>query len=171
MEEKFSILLFILTILDIYYNYNVYELPQYHKSRIYSGIFTISSILIPFILILFMCFLGCLLFCKFINNDHMHSCTICFTIISSICVVNLSFGSAIFQIYSIYVYLVNDGGTKIKSRIIKILMLLSLISIFIKIFFAVCNLISSLKNSSKSDNSENNEELTGTELLEQSSEV
>ena len=101
----------------------------------------------------------------------MHSCTICFTIISSICVVNLSFGSVIFQIYSIYVYLVNDGGTKIKSRIIKILMLLSLISIFIKIFFAVCNLISSLKNSSKNDNSENNEELTGTELLEQSSEV
>ena len=167
MEEKFSILLFILTILDIYYNYNIKELPQYHRARIYSDIFTILAIIIPFILILFICFLGCLLFCKLMNNDRMHSCTICFTIISSICVVNLSFGSIIFQIYSIYVYFINDGGTKIKSRIIKILMVLSLISIFIKIFFAVCNLISALKNNSKNDSSENNEELTGTELLEQ----
>ena len=167
MEEKFSILLFILTILDIYYNYNVKELPQYHKFRIYSDIFTLSAILIPFILILFISFLCCLLYCKLLNNDHMHSCTICFTIISSICVVNLSLGSIILQIYSIYVYFVNDGGEKIKSRIIKVLMVLSLISNFIKIFFAVCNLISALKNSSKSDSSENNEE-TGTELLEQS---
>ena len=168
MEEKFSFLLFLLTILDLYHNYNVYELPQYHRARIYSDIFTISSILFPFVLILFMCFLGCLLFCKLINNDHMHSCTICFTIISSICVVDLSIGSVIFQFYSIYVYFVNDGGVKIKSRIIKFLMVLSLISIFIKIFFAVCNLISSLKNSSKNDSSENNADLTGTELLEQS---
>jgi hypothetical protein len=80
--------------------------------------------------------------------------------------VNLSLGSIILQIYSIYIYFVNDGGTKIKSIIIKFLMVLSLISIFIKMFFAVCNLISALKNNSKSDSSENNEE-TGTELLEQ----
>ena len=46
-------------------------------------------------------------------------------------------------------------------------MILCLLSIFIKIFFAVCNLVSSLKNSSKSDSSENNEDLTATELQEQ----
>ena len=96
----------------------------------------------------------------------MQSCTHCLSIISSICVFNVSLGSLILQIYSVYVYFVNDGGEKIKSRIIKVLMVLSLISIFIKIFFAVCNLISSLKNNSRSDSSENNEE-TGTELLEQ----
>ena len=96
----------------------------------------------------------------------MQSCTHCLSIISSICVFNVSLGSLILQIYSVYVYFVNDGGEKIKSKIIKVLMVLSLISIFIKIFFAVCNLISSLKNNSRSDSSENNEE-TGTELLEQ----
>ena len=166
MEVKFSILLFILTVFDIIYNYKGKELPQYHKVRLYSDIFTIASIVIPFISILFICFLGCLLLCKLIKNDHMHSCTHCLSIISSICVFNVSLGSLIFQIYSVYVYFVNDGGEKIKSRIIKVLMVLSLISIFIKIFFAVCNLISSLKNNSRSDSSENNEE-TGTELLEQ----
>ena len=166
MEVKFSILLFILTVFDIIYNYKGKELPQYHKVRLYSDIFTIASIVIPFISILFMCFLGCLLLCKLIKNDHMQSCTHCLSIISSICVFNVSLGSLIFQIYSVYVYFVNDGGEKIKSRIIKVLMVLSLISIFIKIFFAVCNLISSLKNNSRSDSSENNEE-TGTELLEQ----
>ena len=166
MEVQFSLLLGILTVFDIIYNYKGKELPQYHKVRLYSDIFTIASIVIPFISILFICFLGCLLLCKLIKNVHMQSCTHCLSIISSICVFNVSLGSLILQIYSVYVYFVNDGGEKIKSRIIKVLMVLSIISIFIKIFFAVCNLISSLKNNSRSDSSENNEE-TGTELLEQ----
>ena len=166
MEVQFSLLLGILTVFDIIYNCKGKELPQYHKVRLYSDIFTIASIVIPFISILFICFLGCLLLCKLIKNAHMQSCTHCLSIISSICVFNVSLGSLIFQIYSVYVYFVNDGGEKIKSRIIKVLMVLSIISIFIKLFFAVCNLISSLKNNSRSDSSENNEE-TGTELLEQ----
>ena len=165
MEEKFSFLLFIIALLDIYFNYNVYEFPQYHRVRIYSGIFTLSSIFIPFLLIIFICLMGCLLFCQLVNNNHMRSCTVCFTIISSICVVNLSLGSLILQVFSIYLYFVSDGSLKIKSRMIKILMVLCLLSIFIKIFFAVCNLVSSLKNSSKSESSE---DLTATELQDQS---
>ena len=168
MEEKFSFLLFIIALLDIYYNYNVYEFPQYHRVRIYSGSFALSSIFIPFLLVIFICLMGCLLYCQLVNNNHMRSCTICFTIISSICVLNLSFGSLIFQVFSIYLYFVSNGSIKIKSKMIKILMILCLLSIFIKIFFAICNLVSSLKNSSKSDSSENNEDLTGTELQEQS---
>ena len=166
MEEKFSFLLFIITLFDIYFNYNIYEFPQYHTARIYSGVFTLSSILVPFLLVLFICLMGCLLFCQIINNNHMRSCTICFTIISSILVVNLTLGSLIFQIYSIYIYLIKEGGIKIKTRIIKILMTLSLISIFIKLFFAICNLISSIKNNNtKNDSSEEN---TNTELPDQS---
>ena len=49
---------------------------------------------------------------------------------------------------------------------VKFLMPLCLICNFIKIFFAICNLISSVKN--KSDSSENNEDLTNTELIDQS---
>ncbi len=166
MEEKFSFLLFIITLFDIYFNYNIYEFPQYHTARIYSGVFTLSSILVPFLLVLFICLMGCLLFCQIINNNHMRSCTICFTIISSILVVNLTLGSLIFQIYSIYIYLIKEGSIKIKTRIIKILMTLSLISIFIKLFFAICNLISSIKNNNtKNDSSEEN---TNTELPDQS---
>ena len=166
MEEKFSFLLFIITLFDIYFNYNIYEFPQYHTARIYSGVFTLSSIFVPFLLVLFICLMGCLLFCQIINNNHMRSCTICFTIISSILVVNLTLGSLIFQIYSIYIYLIKEGSIKIKTRIIKILMTLSLISIFIKLFFAICNLISSIKNNNtKNDSSEEN---TNTELPDQS---
>ena len=51
---------------------------------------------------------------------------------------------------------------------VKFLMPLCLICIFIKIFFAICNLISSVKNKNKSDSSENNEDLTNTELIDQS---
>ena len=167
MEEKFSFLLFIIAILDIYFNYNIYEFPQYHTTRIYSGIFILASIFIPFFMIIFICINGCLLFCQLINNVHMHSCTICFTIISSILVINFSLGSLIFQIYSIYLFLSKDGNNQIKSKMIKIMMPLCLMSIFIKLFFAVCNLISSIKNNNKNDSSENNESLTNTELQEQ----
>ena len=167
MEEKFSFLLFIISILDIYCNYNVQDIPQYHKARIYSDTFTILSILTPFLLVIFLFITGCLLYCQLINNVHMHSCTVCFTIITSILIINLSLGSLIFQIYSIYIYLIKDGHNKIKSRMIKFLMPLCLISIFIKIFFAVCNLISSIKNNKKSDSSENTEDLTNTELIDQ----
>ena len=167
MEEKFSFLLFIISILDIYCNYNVQDIPQYHKARIYSDTFTILSILTPFLLVIFLFITGCLLYCQLINNVHMHSCTVCFTIITSILIINLSLGSLIFQIYSIYIYLIKDGHNKIKSRMIKCLMPLCLISIFIKIFFAVCNLISSIKNNNKSDSSENTEDLTNNELIDQ----
>ena len=167
MEEKFSFLLFIISILDIYCNYNVKDIPQYHKARIYSDTFTILSILTPFLLVIFLFITGCLLYCQLINNVHMHSCTVCFTIITSILIINLSLGSLIFQIYSIYIYLIKDGHNKIKSRMIKFLMPLCLISIEIKIFFAVCNLISSIKNNNKSDSSENTEDLTNTELIDQ----
>ena len=167
MEEKFSFLLFIISILDIYCNYNVQDIPQYHKARIYSDTFTILSILTPFLLVIFLFITGCLLYCQLINNVHMHSCTVCFTIITSILIINLSLGSLIFQIYSIYIYLIKDGHNKIKSRMNKFLMPLCLISIFIKIFFAVCNLISSIKNNNKSDSSENTEDLTNTELIDQ----
>ena len=161
MEEKFSFLLFIITIYDIYFNYNIYEFPQYHKVRIYSGIFTLISIFIPFLLIVFICLMGCLFYCKLINNEHIRSCNVCFTIINSIIVVNLTFGSLIFQIYSIYLYFICNGNIKIKSVMIKVFMFITLISIFIKMFFAICNLISSLNNR-KNDNSESSE---GTELL------
>ena len=104
--------------------------------------------------------MGCLFYCKLINNELIRSCNICFTIISSIIVVNLTFGSIIFQIYSIYLYFASNGNIKIKSVMIKILIFITLISILIKMFFAICNLISSLNNR-KNDNSESSE---GTEL-------
>ena len=91
----------------------------------------------------------------------MYSFTNCFKIITSTLVVNLSLGSIIFQIYSVYLYLFKEGNTKIKSVMIKVFMFITLISIFIKMFFAICNLISSLNNR-KNDNSESSE---GTELL------
>ena len=168
MEGQFSFLLFIIAILDIYFNYNMTDFPQYHKSRIYSGLFTLASILIPFLLVIFICFMGCFLFCQLINNIHMYSFTNCFKIITSTLVVNLSLGSIIFQIYSVYLYLFKEGNTKIKSVMIKILMPLCLISIFIKLFFSVYNLISLIKNDNKNISNENNELSTSSELQEQS---
>ena len=170
MEGKFSFLLFIIAILDIYFNYHINDFPQYHKTRLYSGILTLASILIPFLFVMFICLFSSFLFCQLINNNHMNSCTNFFKIISSILVFNLSLGSLIFQIYSIYLYLVKGGNNKIQSVMIKILLPLYLISIIIKSFFAGRNLMITIQNKKKSDNNENNEELTDTELQEQNEE-
>lgn len=162
MEGKFSILLFIITIIDLYFNYKANEFPDYHKARIYSDIFSLLAILFPFILMLFICCNAILLFTECINNNMVEKCTFIMTIFFVLMVIVFAFISSVIQIYSIYLYFEYDGSSKINKIIIKILMWISLISIIIKIFFGICDFISSLKNKN-----EKNEEMIELEVKEQ----
>ena len=162
MEEKFSFLLFIITLLDLYLNYYNNEFPDYHKVRLYSDIFSLLSILVPIFLILFICCMGCFLYFQCLNNNIVQICTFTITIICLLLVIIFSVLSFIFQIYSIYLYFAFDGNLKIKNIIIKVLMYLTLINICAKIFFSICDFISSLKNKKK----ENEEEIIELENQE-----
>ena len=159
MEEKFSFILFIVTIVDLYFNYYANEFPKYHKVRIYSDLFSLLAVLLPIFLILFICCMGCFLYFQWFNNNIAQKCTAVITIICILLVIIFSISSVVIQIYSIYIYFVEDGNSKINKMIIKLLMWVSFINILIKLFFAICDFISSLKKEKKVKEEEQMHEL------------
>ena len=154
MEEKFSFFLFLITIIDLYLNYNNNEFPEYHKTRVYSDILSLLSVLFPLFLIITICCMGCLLFFQWFTNNTAQKCTFILTIIFFLLVIVFAISSVYFQIKSIYIYFKYDGTTKIKNGIIKLLMWITFINIIIKLFFAICDFISSLKNKKKEKDEE-----------------
>ena len=154
MEEKFSFFLFLITIRDLYLNYNNREFPEYHKARVYSDILSLLSVLFPLFLIITICCMGCLLFFQCFTNNTAQKCTFILTIIFFLLVIIFAISSVYYQIKSLYIYFKYDGATKIKSTIIKVLMWITFVNIIIKLFFAVCDFISSLKNKKKEKDEE-----------------
>ena len=149
MEEKFSFILFLVTVADLYFNYYTNEFPEYHRLRIKSDILTLLAVLLPIILVLFICCMGCFLYFQWLNNNIVQKCTGIITIIFILLIIICAISSTCIQIYSIYIYFKDDGSTKITKLIIKILMWVSFVNILIKLFFAICDFISSLKQKQK----------------------
>ena len=85
----------------------------------------------------------------------VQKCTFYVTVICVLSVIIFALISSIIQLYSIYIYFAYDGSSKIQNKIIKILMWISFINIIIKIFFAICDFISSLKKPINENNEEN----------------
>ena len=155
MEVKFSILLFIITFADIYFNYYSNEFPEYHKARLYSDFLTLICIFSPVFLVLFICSIGIFLYFQLIDNNMVQKCTFYVTVICVLSVIIFALISSVIQLYSIYIYFAYDGSSKIQNKIIKVLMWISFINIIIKIFFAFCDFISSLKKPINENNEEN----------------
>ena len=149
MEEKFSFILFIITIADLYFNYNTNEFPEYHSLRIKSDILSLLAVLFPIFLVLFICCMGCFLYFQWLNNNIVQKCTGIMTIIFILLIIVFAISSTVIQIYSIYIFFTKDGSSKINKMIIIILMWVTFINILIKLFFAICDFISSLKKERK----------------------
>ena len=162
MEEKFSFILFLITILDLYFNYNSNEFPEYHKARINSDILSLLAVLLPFFLIILVCCMGCFIYFQWFNNHTAQKCTFAITIICILLMIIFSIFSLFIQIYSIYLYFAYDGKNKITKMIVKFLMWCTFINIIIKLFFSICDFISSIKNKKK----ENEEEMIELENQE-----
>lgn len=162
MEEKFSILLFFITVADLYFNYYSNDFPEYHNARIYSDILSLICIFTPIFLVLSVCCIGLLLFFHIAEDITIQKCTFCLTLLSVLLVILSAMGSSAIQIYSIYLYFTDDGSTKIQNTIIKYLMWITFINIIIKIFFAFCDCISSVKKN-KNENKEEGEKMVELE--------
>ena len=149
MEEKFSFILFLITITDLYFNYNNNEFPEYHKTRIISDILSLSAVILPFFLIILICCMGCFIYFQWFNNNTAQKCTFAITIICILLMIIFSILSLFIQVYSIYLYFAYDGKNKISKMVIKLLMWCTFINIIIKLFFSICDFISSIKNKKK----------------------
>ena len=122
MEEKFSFILFLITIIDLYFNYNSNEFPKYHKARIISDILSLLAVLLPFFLIILVCCMGCFIYFQWFNNDTAQKCTFAITII---CIL-LMILSLTKIISFLYLFIVNKS---------KILFICSLVINLLKYLF------------------------------------
>ena len=153
MSNLFSFLLFVVTILDLYYNFNAKDFPDYHQKRILSDIFNLLTIFLPIFLIVFMCIMGCL--SKSFDSKLTACCIGMMTILIGLFEIVLIFLSFLIQVYSIYIYFAYDGNSKIKSPIIKVLMWITFINLFINLILSF-----SKKQTKTNENEDNkNEEL------------
>ena len=160
MANLISFLLFVVTILDLYYNFKAKEFPDYHQKRILSDIFSLVSIILTFFLILFICFMGIL------SNSFDKRLITCCTGMITLLIVFLELifviSSLLIQIYSIYIYFAYDGNSKIKKPIIKVLMWITLINLVINAFLSIFK-----KNNDKNPNTnENGDNKSEEELVE-----
>ena len=135
MSNLFSFLLFVVTILDLYYNFNAKDFPDYHQKRILSDIFNLLTIFLPIFLIVFMCIMGCL--SKSFDSKLTACCIGMMTILIGLFEIVLIFLSFLIQVYSIYIYFAYDGNSKIKKPIIKVLMWITLINLVINAILSI----------------------------------
>ena len=166
MEEKFSILLFIISLIDFYYNYYCNDFPEFHKIRLYSDFLSLICIMVQMLLFLFVFICGCFLYFKYLNNSIVEKCTTIFSNIILLMVIVFAISSISMQVYSIYLYFKGNGSEKITKIIIKILMWLTLVNTTIKLFFTICDIISSYKKYKK-ENENNDESRQSIELEDQ----
>ena len=154
MANIISSLLFVVTILDLYYNFNAKEFPDYHQKRILSDIFNLVTIfLLPIFLVLFICFMGCL--SNSFDNKLIQCCTGMISLFFLILEFIFAISSFLIQAYSIYLYFVYDGSSKIQNPIIKVLMWITFINLVINI---ILSFFTKKKNENANTNT-NEEEL------------
>ena len=120
----------ILPIIELYSNYNVKDFPEFHDKRIKFDICSIFASLFP---ILFIMSLLC------------GPCCLCIYIVL---LFTASIAAIYYTIVSFYLYFAYNGGNRIKSRTIRILLWMSLINFLINFISNCCcsNPTSSYRN-------------------------
>ena len=110
----------ILPIIELILNYNATYFPEFHEARIKFDICAIFVILIPFMLIISIL---CGPFC------------LC---IYSISLIIFSLAALYYAIVSFYLYFAYNGGERIKSTPIRILLWISFINFLINLLSSCC---------------------------------
>ena len=128
----------IISLVDLYLNYNEKYFPEYHEKRVKFNI-----------CFLLMCFMPILL----IVSTFLGPCVICLNFIFLV-IVGLS--GFYYTVSSFYLYFAYDGSNKIKSVPIRILMWISFVSFIINITTSCFNSSQSSKKDKK-DKKESNE--------------
>ena len=135
-------LFLIISIVDLYINYNEKYFPEYHEKRVKFNVCgLLANIMTIFLIIASRCGPGC----------------VCLVIIIFLIII---FAGVYYAISSFYLYFAYDGSTKIKKPIIRIFLWISFLSFII-------NLCSSCFNSRSSSTNLNNENSDNIELKEE----
>ena len=137
MKNKIIIPYFILlliTIADLYLNYNAKDFPEYHEMRVKCNICSLLFSLLS-ITILLSVFCGPVCIC-----------------LNCMLVILFSLVGFYYLIYSFYLYFAYDGSNKIKNQAIRILLWISFVNFIINLCSSCCNTRSGSESPSSDSN-------------------
>ena len=130
----------VLPIIELKFNYNETDFPEYHEKRINFDICCIFLSLVPFLLIIsILC--GPFCFCLYI-----------------IFLIIFSFAAIYYAFSTFYLYFAYDGSKRIKNRAIRILFWISFINFLINLFTSCCCFPSTYENNQESRDIEMDEQ-------------
>ena len=115
-KSNFSFLYIIISIIDLYINYNEQYFPEYHEKRVKFNIICLLIYLAPIFMIISALCGPCCIFLYLL-----------FLIISS-------FFGFYYLIISFYLYFAYDGSNKIKNPVIRIFLWITFVTFLIGIF-------------------------------------
>ena len=139
-DKVIYLILLIMPVVELVLNYNAKDFPKYHLVRIK---FDICCIFLSAIPLLFIIVLLCCPFC------------LCFYFIF---IIFSSLAAFYYAIYSFYLYFAYNGGKRIKSIPIRILLWISFINFLINLFSS-CHQARSSSSSSQEEKNSNDIEL------------
>ena len=106
----------LISIIDLYINYNEQYFPEYHEKRVKFNIICLLIYLAPlFMIISALCGPGCV--CLYL-----------------VLLIILSFSGLYYLIISFYLYFAYDGSNKIKNPVIRIFLWITFVTFLIGIF-------------------------------------
>ena len=106
----------LISIIDLYINYNEQYFPEYHEKRVKFNIICLLIFLAPlFVIISALCGPGCV--CLYL-----------------VLLIILSFSGLYYLIISFYLYFAYDGSNKIKNPVIRIFLWITFVTFLIGIF-------------------------------------
>ena len=133
------IITLVINFVDLYYNFNEKDFPEYHEKIIKFNIICLLLLLAPLLLF------------KFARYGICHLC------ILIIFIITIGYAGVYYQISSFYLYFAYDGRNKIKNKMIKIMMWISFVA-FLVHFISSCFISSSNSDNKKSKDVELEEE-------------
>ena len=122
MKNISYVLYMLISIIDLYINYNEQYFPEYHEKRVKFNIICLLIFLAPlFVIISALCGPDCV--CLYL-----------------VLLIILSFSGLYYLIISFYLYFAYDGSNKIKNPVIRIFLWITFVTFIIGIFFQVVSL-------------------------------
>ena len=143
MRNKFNIhyLYIIISIIDLYINYNEQYFPEYHEKRVKYNIICLLTYLAPVLLII---------------STLLGPCCLCLYFLF---LIILYLSGFYYLIISFYLYFAYDGSNKIKNPVIRIFLWITFLTFLLELFSTCLGPLSKKKDSNDNELEEQNYDL------------
>ena len=140
-NKNYSFIYIIISIIDLYINYNDQYFPEYHDKRVKFNIICLLLYLTPFLIII---------------SALCGPCCLC---LYYLFLIIISFAGFYYAISSFYLYFAYDGSNRIKNPVIRIFLWIAFLTFLLELFSTCLGPLSKKKDSNDNELEEQNYDL------------